>query len=163
MSVTPTAPSVVRLTVDPQIDFYPSAPVTVASVDRLSDSEILKAQEFIQQATQAHKHQGTPTGGLELIGRQTPRSDSPERETMEEGECCKDCRSCLREVCTLENCCACLSCTCQLICCVVDCVIGAKEVQRGRRENDPVRTFVGLEAMGGNSTAVAISAWDQHK
>ncbi len=82
---------------------------------------------------------------------------------MEDGECCKDCRSCFREVCTVENCCACLTCTCRLIGCLAQLYIGAKEVERGQRENDPVRTFVGLEAMGGNSSAVAISAWDQYK
>ena len=132
---------------------------TSSSVNQTNDSTSARAREILRQLNRE--------SSLELVGSEVLRSDAPAAQSMsdagpaQEEECCKDCRDCCREVCTLENCCKCVMCLGYTVCCVIRCILGAREVERGRQSGDGLRVAVGVAAMSGNRTAGNIAFIDQ--
>lgn len=137
----------------------PAAPrYTIGGVEY----EALSGEGLSSESTQDKTLQVFEQTGITINNPAVVQEDSRNKS------CASECCDCLREVCTIDNCCSalcclaeCVCCLAECVCCILKCVVGFKEVEKGRRDHNVAEMYVGASAMSGNSTAAAVSLWDQ--
>lgn len=58
------------------------------------------------------------------------------------------------------GCCCCLCCLCKGIWDILDCCLGAEEMEKGIKKDNVAEMYVGARAMNGDGLAAGVAGWD---